>query len=90
MLCKGVGVGLTLNPEDGDVGVMLSLHDEEGDEDAASFIVLPVERAIEIASGIMVRAAEARKLEAEILGTPMDDRQATVDRIVARLYGPTN
>ena len=90
MLCKGVGVGLTVNPEDGQVGVMLSLHDEEADEDAASFIVLPVDRAIEIAAGMMARAAEGHQLRTEIMETPMDDRAATIARIVERMHGPIN
>jgi hypothetical protein len=90
MLCKGVGVGITLNPEDGDVGVMLSLHDEEGDDDARGFIILTAERSVEIALGMMQRAAEVHKLEEEIMGTPMDDRAAKVAKIVERMHGPAN
>lgn len=90
MLCKGVGVGITLNPEDGRVGVILSLHDEDGDDDPRSFIVLEIERAVEIASGLMVRAAEANKLANEIMETPMDDRPAAITRIMDRLHGPAN
>lgn len=90
MLCKGVGVGLTVNPEDGQVGVMLSLHDEEDDKDARGFIVLPVDRAAEIAAGMMMRASEGRQLQAEIENTPMDDRPAAVQRIVDRMHGPIN
>jgi hypothetical protein len=90
MLCKGVGVGLTVNPEDGQVGVMLSLHDEETDDDARGFIVLPVERALEIATSIMARAAEGHQLWNEIMATPMDDRPAAVARIVERMHGPAN
>ena len=90
MLCKGVGVGLTVNPEDGQIGVMLSLHDEEHDDDARGFIVLPIDRAIEIATGMMQRAAEGHQLRTEIMDTPMDDRPAAIKRIVERLHGPVN
>jgi hypothetical protein len=90
MICKGIGVGLTLNPEGGEVGVMLSLHDEEGDEDARGWIVLPVDKAMEIASSMVARAWEGRRLEIEIQSTPMDDRDAVIEKIVDRMHGPTN
>lgn len=90
MLCRGVGVGITLNPEDGAAGVMLSLHDEEGDDDAESFILLTPERAVEISMALMARASEVHKLLEEIQGTPMDDRPAAIARVVDRLHGPTN
>lgn len=90
MLCKGVGIGTTLNPENGDVGVMLSLHDEDGDDHARGFIVLEPQRAVEIAIALMARAAEAQKMLEEIMSTPMDDRPAKVAQVVARMHGPTN
>ena len=90
MLCKGVGVGITLNPESGEAGVMLSLHDEEGDDDAAAFILLTPERSVEVALGLMARGSEVQRLLDEIRSTPMDDRSAAIARIVDRLHGPAN
>ena len=90
MLCKGVGVGITLNPESGDVGVMLSLHDEEADDDARGFIILTPERAVEIGLGMLSRAADVHKMVEEIMSTPMDDRPAKIASIVERMHGPAN
>jgi hypothetical protein len=89
MLCRGVGVGLTLDP-DGEVGVILSLHDEEGDDEATGFIVLMPERAAEIGLGLLARASEGQNILNEILSTPMDDREAAIARIVERLHGTLN
>ena len=50
MICKGVGVGLTIHPESYQAGVILSLHLEEGADDAESFIVLPANKARDIAT----------------------------------------
>jgi hypothetical protein len=92
MLCRGVGVGLTLDPDEGVVGVILSLHDEEDGDDAATggFIVLPPERAVEIGMGLLARAAEGQELINEIASTPMDDRSAVIAKIVGRLHGNLN
>jgi hypothetical protein len=90
MLCKGVGIGTTLNPESGEVGVMLSLHDEDGDDHARGWIVLEPQRAVEISMALMARASEAHRMLEEIMNTPMDDRPAKVAQIVARLHGPIN
>ena len=90
MLCKGVGVGLTLNPEDGEVAIILSLHDEEETDEAIGVIALPPERAAEVGLSLMARAAEGQSLISEILSTPMDDRDATIARIVERLHGTLN
>ena len=91
MLCKGVGVGITLNPESGQAGVMLSLHDEEGNDDnPESFIILTAERAVEVAMGLMARGSEVHKMVEEIMNTPMDDRPAAIARVVDRLHGSAN
>jgi hypothetical protein len=90
MLCRGVGVGLTLNPDDGEVAIILSLHDEEGTDEAVGLIALPPERAVEIGLSMLARAAEGQNLISEILGTPMDDRDAAIARIVERLHGTLN
>lgn len=91
MLCRGVGVGLTLDPDDGQVGVILSLHDEEDDDDAnGGFIVLPPERAVEVGMGLLARAAEGQELVNEITATPPDDRGAVIAKIVERLHGTLN
>ena len=74
MLCRGVGVGLTLDPEDGEVGVILSLHDEEEGEEATGFIVLAPERAAEVGLSMLARASEGQNILNEILTTPPDDR----------------
>lgn len=91
MLCRGVGVGLTLDPKGGEVGIILSLHDEEEEtDDATGFIVLPPERAAEIGLSLLARASEGQHLIVEIMSTPMDDRDATIARIVERLHGTLN
>ena len=92
MLCRGVGVGLTLDPDSGEVGVILSLHDEEdgNDDPTGGFIVLPPERAVEIGMGLLARASESQALIDEISATPLDDRSATVAKIVGRLHGGLN
>lgn len=90
MLCRGVGVGLTLNPDDGEVGIILSLHDEEETDDATGFIVLPPERAAEIGLSMLARASEGQGILVEIMSAPPDDRKEVIARIVERLHGSLN
>ena len=90
MLCKGVGVGLTLDPGDGEVGVILSLHDEEDETDAVGMIVLPPDRAAEVGLGLLARASEGQNIINELLATPPDDREETIAKIIQRLHGSLN
>jgi len=90
MICQGVGVGLTIHPESYQAGVIVSLHVEEGAEDAESFIVLPAAKARDIASTIMARAVEAEMLEQELAAVPLDDRDAAMTKIIDRIHGHLN
>jgi hypothetical protein len=90
MLCIGVGTGLTINPETGEVGVIISLHEGGVDEEPSAMINLPPERAFEIAASLLARAQEGATLIHEITNTPLDDRQKTIDKVVERLYRPLN
>jgi hypothetical protein len=90
MLCKGVGLGLTLDPETGEVVVVLSLHDGDAMSDDASIIVLTPQRAAEVAMSLLARASTGQEMINEIEGTPMDDRPAAIARIVERLHSEKN
>jgi hypothetical protein len=90
VICKGVGIGLTIKPENYKAGVILSLHEEEGDDDAASFIVLPADKARDIATTMMARAIEAQAMEDELEAVPLDDRDAAMDKIITRIHGHLN
>jgi len=85
MICKGVGIGLKLDPTDGEVVVVLSLHDDEDADDAAGIILLTPERAAQLSMSMMVQATTAQNITEEVMSTPMDDRPAKVAEIVERL-----
>jgi len=90
MICNGVGVGLMLDPEGGEVCVVLSLfHNEEQDE-PTDYIRLVPERAAAIGLDLLARAGAGQEIVAEIANTPMDDRPAAIAKIVARLHGGFN
>ena len=91
MICTGVGTGLTIHPETGEIGVILSLHEVDGlNEEPSAMINLPPERALEIANSLIARAHEGTMLTFEIANTPLDDRDATIAKVVDRLYRPLN
>ena len=90
MFCKGVGVGLTISPESYEAGVILSLHIEEGAEDPEAFIVLPANKAADIAASMLARAHEAMALEAEVNAVPLDDRPEAMQKVLDRIHGHLN
>ena len=89
MDCKGVGLGILINPENGEVGIYLSLHEEE-EGPAAAQIVLPLERGASISASLITRLLEAKSVENEIQDYPPDDRADGVRRIMERLSSGLN
>lgn len=92
MICNGVGVGLMLDPEDGEVCIVLSLFhtEEDADNEPRDLIRLMPDRAAAIGLDLLARASTGQQIVAEIMNTPMDDRPATIAKIVARLHGGFN
>jgi hypothetical protein len=91
MICNGVGVGLMLDPEGGEVCVVLSLfHNEDETRDEAEYIRLTPERSAAVGLDLLARAAAGQEILTEITNTPMDDRPAVIAKIVARLHGGFN
>ena len=87
--CKGVGLGILINPENGDVGIFLSLHEEE-EGPAVAQIILPLERGAQISASFMARLLEAKGVEDEIQGYAPDDREEAVRRIMERMSSGLN
>lgn len=90
MECKGVGLGLLLDPDDGEVRVFISLHAEEEDSEPVGMIAMPLEKAGQVSAGLIARLLEANAIHQEIQGTPPSDRQAAVQRIMARMSSGHN
>jgi hypothetical protein len=90
MICNGVGVGLMLDPEEGEVCIVLSLFHNEDQDEPAEFIRLTPERSAAVGLDLLARASAGQEIVNEIMNTPMDDRPAAIAKIVARLHGGFN
>ena len=86
--CSNVGVAIRFLPDDGEIRVVLTMHDDDGEP--FGWVLLPSHNAAEIGAALMNRALEVRAMELEVESTPMDDRPAKFTSIIDRMQSPTN
>lgn len=90
MICNGVGVGLMLDPEGGEVCIVLSLFHNQDEDEPADFIRLVPERAAAVGLDLLARASNGQEIVNELAAVPMDDRPQAIAKILARLHGGQN
>jgi hypothetical protein len=82
-----MSVAIRLDEEDGDVSVVVGIHD--GDEEAA-WVSLPAEVAATIALALTARAVEAHQLEKEIAAIPDMSKREGLRKLWERLNSQMN
>ena len=87
--CSTIGVAYSFHPETGAVVLLFTMHDDENN--VVAWMHMPVETATNYTMSVAARTFEAKQLEDEVQGTPMDDRPAKIKSIhEERLYSGTN
>lgn len=86
--CEGMGFGLSI--DDGEVTVVLSLFEAEGEEEPFAYALLKPGDAVAIGQRFMLNALSAAQVEAEIKAIPPDDREAGIRRVMDRLTAAEN
>ena len=84
---NNVSVSLRMGEFDGDVKVILGIHD---DDEETAFIAIPWQIAAQVSVALAARAVEGQALEAEIQAIPMDDRPEKLPHIWDRLNSQAN
>lgn len=88
MDAANLGMACSIDPLNQSANILLTF--EDGDGLMLAWTSLPPEAAARIGMALLAQAHEAQLVQNEIDGTPMDDRAATVDKIVARLGAQAN